>query len=79
MAKQSRDMLMAFARACGLNPYRVRSLTLTAEARDGILVANVVMYPEPTSDDLAMLVEAIEEQPEALHIIATEYRGDDGS
>lgn len=80
MAQDGRLLAMAFARLCGLDPTRVRRLTLTADARDGVLVAEVVMFPELTMAELVAFSEAVDDNPQAMRLHVTEDGGDlDGS
>lgn len=72
MAQHSRALVREFARLCGLDPNRVRRLTLTADARDGILVADVVMYPEPTATELADFVSTADAHSDAMRLTVTE-------
>jgi hypothetical protein len=70
MGKCSRDLVVAFAKAVGLEPSHVAKLTLEANAKNGILVATVVMYPPMSQDDLDMLISAIGRNPQSLELVA---------
>lgn len=72
MAQNSRALVREFARLCGLDPNRVRRLTLTADARDGILVAEVVMFPDPTGTELADFVSTADAHRDAMRLTVTE-------
>ena len=68
MAQSSRVLVLEFARVCGLDPHRVRKLTLEADAKDGILVAHVVMYPEISTQDLASFVVEVEDAGDSMRL-----------
>lgn len=58
MATRSRDLAKIFCEALGVDPGVVRSFKLEADAKDGIVVATVVIYPTFSDKEIEALAKA---------------------
>ncbi len=58
MATRSLDLAKIFCAALGIDPGAVRSFKLEADAKDGIVVATVVIYPTFSDTEIEALANA---------------------
>lgn len=58
MATRSRELAKIFCEALGIDPGVVRSFKIEADAKDGIVVATVVIYPTFSDTELEALAMA---------------------
>ena len=58
MATRSRHLAKIFCAALGVDPGAVRSFKLEADAKDGIVVATVVIYPTFSDTEIEALANA---------------------
>lgn len=58
MATRSRELVKIFCEALGIDPGVVRSFKIEADAKDGIVVATVVIYPTFSDTELEALATA---------------------
>jgi len=58
VATRSRELVKIFCEALGIDPGVVRSFKIEADAKDGIVVATVVIYPTFSDTELEALATA---------------------
>ena len=68
MATRSRELVKIFCEALGIDPSVVRSFNLEADAKDGIVVATVVIYPTFSDTELEALAQALIEHGDEFQV-----------
>jgi len=58
VATRSRELAKIFCAALGIDPSVVRSFKLEADAKDGVVVATVVIYPTLSDTEIEALAKA---------------------
>ena len=68
MATRSRELVKIFCEALGIDPGVVRSFKIEADAKDGIVVATVVIYPTFSDTELEALAQALIEHGDEFQV-----------
>ena len=77
MATRSRELAKILCEALGIDPSVVRSFNLEADAKDGIVVATVVIYPTFSDTELEALATAALEHGDQF--VVDLVKDDDGT
>ena len=77
MATRSRELVKIFCEALGIDPGVVRSFKIEADAKDGIVVATVVIYPTFSDTELEALATAALEHGDQF--VVDLVKDDDGT